>query len=174
VGHCSVDKSEFSLSFLLYRSAVRSPAMITYGKKAELMGSTRRNSHLRMGSLQVSSPRWHYVRGLCEVVRIGGSDGVAQAARESGSVGFGHKKTALGEIASTGFEFEEATCRGIWFDVFSTESIGLHSTAVNAPSLLLIFSSRACRRSVVTVRLACIIATSRDCTGSPIVFWRED
>src|SRR6266576_260953 len=55
---------------------------------------------------------------------------------------------------------------------FSAESIGLHSTAVNASSLLLIFSSRACRRSVVTVRLACILVTSRDCTGSPIVFWK--
>lgn len=57
---------------------------------------------------------------------------------------------------------------------FSAESIGLHSTTVNVSSLLLIFSSRACRRSVVTVRLACIIVTSRDCTGSPIFFWRED
>jgi hypothetical protein len=109
------------------------------------------------------------------VVQTGGWGGVAQAAREFGSVGFGRWKTALGEIASTGFELEEAACRRIWFDVtFSTESIGLHSTTVNASSLLFIFSSRAYRRSVVTVRLACIIVTSRDCTGSPIVFWRED
>jgi hypothetical protein len=154
--------------------ALRSPATITYDKKAEWMGSIRQNSHWCMSNLQVSSPRWHYAQGLCGVVRIGGSAGVAQAAREFGSVGFARWKTALGEIASTGFELEEATCRRIWFDVFSAESIGLHSTAVNASSLLLIFSSMACRRSVVTVRLACIIATSRDCTGSPIVFWRED
>jgi hypothetical protein len=149
--------------------------MITYGKKAGWMGSIRRSSHWCMSSLQVSSPRWHYARGLCEVARTGGSVGVAQAAREFGSAGFGHGKTALGEIVSTGFEPEEATCRRIWFDVlFSAESIGLHSTTVNASNLPLIFSSRACRRSVVTVRLACIIVTSRDCTGSPIVFWRED
>lgn len=63
----------------------------------------------------------------------------------------------------------------IWFDdFFSAESIRLHSTAVNASILLSTFSSRACRRSVVTVRLACIMVTSRDCTGSPTVFWRED
>lgn len=148
--------------------------MITYGKKVEWMVSTRRNRHWCTGSLQVSSPRWHYAPGLCEVVRTGVSVGVAQAAREFGSAGIGRRKTALGEIASTGFELEEATCRRIWFDVFfSAESIGLHSTAVNPSSLLLIFSSRAWRRSVVTVRLACIIVTSRDCTGSPIVFWRE-
>lgn len=139
------------------------------------MESIHRNNRSCMGNLQVSSPRWHYAQGLCEVVRTGGSGGVAQAAREFDSVGFGRSKTALGEIASTGFEFEEATCTRVWFDVFfSTESIGLHSTAVNTSSLLLILSSRACRRSVVTVRLACIIVTSRDCTGSPIVFWRED
>jgi len=149
--------------------------MIMYGKKAEWMGPIRRNNHWNIGSLEVSSPRWHYARGLCEVVRTGGSGAVGQAAREFGTAGFGRRKTGLGEIASTGFELEEATCRRIWFDVFFyTESIGLHSTAVNASSLLLIFSSTACRRSVVTVRLACIIATSRDCTGSPIVFWRED
>lgn len=57
---------------------------------------------------------------------------------------------------------------------YSAESIGLHSTAVNASSLLLIFSSKACNRSVVTVRLARMTAASRACNGSPIVFWRED
>ena len=89
--------------------ALRSPAMITCGKKAEWMGSTRQNSHWCKHSLQVSSPRWHCARGLCEVVRTGGSGGVVQAAREFGSVEFARKKTALGEIASTGFELEEAT-----------------------------------------------------------------
>ena len=99
---------------------------------------------------------------------------MAQAARGSGSADSGRAKTALGEIESTGFELEGATCRTIWFDVFSAKSIGLDCTAVNASSLLLIFSSSACSRSVVTVRLACIIAASRACAGSPIVLWRED
>ena len=171
MGHKSVYQGQSSFFFLPSRVALRSPAMITYHKKAEWMGPNRRSSHWCMGTLQVSSPRWHYARGLCEVVRTGESGGVVQVAREFGSVAFGHRKTALGGIVSTGFELEEATCRRIWFDVlFSTDSIGLHSTAVNASSLLLIFSSRACRRSVVTARLACIIVTSRDCTGSPNVF----
>jgi len=172
VGHKSVYQGQSSFFFLPSRAALRSPAMITYHKKAEWMGPIRRSSLWCMGSLQVSSPRWHCARGLCEVARTGGSGGVAQVAREFGSAVFGRRKTALGEIASTGFELEEATCRRrIWFDVlFSAESIGLHSTAVNASSLLLILSSRACRRSVVSARLACIIVISRDCTGSPIVF----
>jgi hypothetical protein len=82
--------------------------MITYRKNAEWMGLIRRNSHWCIGSLQVSSPRWHYARGLCEVVRTGGSGEVAQAAREFGSAGFGRVRTALGEIVSAGFEIEEA------------------------------------------------------------------
>jgi hypothetical protein len=134
------------------------------------------NSCWRMdtGSLRVSSPRSRCARCLCEAAQTGGSGEVAQAARGFGFAGTGRAKTALGEIVSTGFELEEAICRIIWFNVFSAERIGLHSTAVSASSLLLIFSSRACSRPVVTVRLACIIVTSRACAGSPIVFWRED
>jgi hypothetical protein len=98
---------------------------------------------------------------------------VAQAARGSGSAGSGRARTAPGATAITGFAFGEA----VWQNdsvFYSAEGIRLHSTAVNASSLLLIFPSKACNRSVVTVRVACMTAASRACNGSPIVFWRED
>lgn len=111
VGRSSVHQGQSSSFFLLSRVAQRSLAMIRYEKKAEWMASIRRNGYWYMDNLQVSSPRWHYVRDLCEAVRTAGSGGVAQVAREFGSAGFGRRRIALGEIASTGSVPERATCK---------------------------------------------------------------